>query len=145
MNLLRGSWPCWSPLLLLIAAQAAVSEEYSFDASAFEKKPFEIGGYLQLKQEDFTLNRGGAFYKLANVNQPQRDGLDRSSGTLELIGKLRHGIGTFDFHTHSDVQRDQLAHDRNNLLYEGAYSIRPDPGVIVEAGKRTMRWGKGYA
>jgi hypothetical protein len=145
MNTLRGSWTRWSLLLLLAAAHASAAEEYSFDASEFEKKPFEIGGYLQFKQEDFALNRGGAFYKLANYNQPQRDSLDRSSGTLELVGKLRQGIGTFDFRVHSDLQRDQLAHDHNNVLYEGAYSIRPDPGVTVEAGKRTLRWGKGYA
>jgi hypothetical protein len=139
----RGQWPLL--LLLLAAAHASAAEVDSFDASAYEKKPFEIGGYLQLKQEDFALNRSGAFYKLGNAGQSQRDNLDRSTATVELVGKLRQGIGTFDFHTHSDLQRDQLAHDHSNVLYEGAYSIRPDPGVTIEAGKRTLRWGKGYA
>ena len=50
----------------------------AFDASEFEKKPFELGGYVQLKQENFALNRAGAFYKLGTVNQPQRDNLDRT-------------------------------------------------------------------
>ena len=145
MNTPRESWVRWSLVLLLSVAQVAIADDDSFDASAYEKKPFEIGGYLQLKQEDFDLNRDGAFYKLGNLNRPQRESLDRSTGTLELIGKLRQGIGTFDFHTHSDVQRDQLTHDHNNVLYEGAYSIRPSPGVTIEAGKRTLRWGKGYA
>jgi hypothetical protein len=124
-------------------AQAA--EEYSFDASAFEKKPFELGGYVQLKQEDFALNRDGAFYKLNNFDQPQRDDLARTTGTLQLAGKLRQGIGTFDFRTNSDLQRDQLSHDHDNILFEGAYSIRPSPGLTMEGGKRSLRWGKGYA
>ena len=141
----RAWWLRWSLLLLLSAARATAAEEYSFDVSEFEKKPFELGGYVQLKQEDFALNRGGAFYKLGNIDQPQRDTLARSTATLELIGKLRQGMGTLDFHTHSDLQRDQLAHDHSNVLYEGAYSIRPDAGVTLEAGKRTLRWGKGYA
>jgi hypothetical protein len=146
MSLPRGSWMRWSLLFLLsAAAPASAAEEYSFDASEFDKKPFELGGYLQFKQEDFALNRAGAFYKLGNYNQPQRDSLDRTTGTMELIGKVRQGIGTFDFHTHSDLQRDQLAHDHNNVLYEGVYSIRPDPGLTLEAGKKTLRWGKGYA
>ncbi len=146
MSLPRGPWERWSLLLLLLAATHATAADVdSFDASAYEKKPFEIGGYLQLKQEDFALNRSGAFYKLGNLNQPQRESLDRSTGTMELTGKLRQGIGTFDFHTHSDLVRDQLAHDHDNVLYEGAYSIRPSPGVTIEAGKRTLRWGKGYA
>ncbi len=145
MSMPPGSRLRFSLLLLVLAAHSVAAEEYSFDASAFEKKPFELGGYLQFKQEDFALNRSGAFYKLGNVNQPQRDTLDRSTATLELIGKLRQGVGTFDFHTHSDVQRDQLARDHSNVLYEGAYSIRPDPRVTMELGKRTLRWGKGYA
>jgi hypothetical protein len=145
MTLARRSLPLWPLVLLCGLAGARAAEEYSFDASAFEKKPFELGGYVQLKQEAFTLNRDGAFYKLGYYNQPQRDGLDRTTGTMELVGKLRGGIGTFDFRTHSDLQRDQLAHDHDNRMYEAAYSVRPDPGVTVEAGKRVLRWGKGYA
>ena len=145
MSTPRGSWARWSLLFLLSFAQVAIADDDSFDASAYEKKPFEIGGWLQLKQEDFDLNRAGAFYKLGYYNQAQRESLDRTTGTMELIGKLRQGIGTFDFHTHSDLVQDQLAHDHDNVLYEGAYSIRPSPGVTVEAGKRTLRWGKGYA
>jgi hypothetical protein len=132
-------------LASLVVASAHATDEYSFDASAFEKKAFELGGYVQFKQESFGLNRDGAFYKLGYFGQPQRESLDRSTASLELTGKLRGGIGTFDFHTHSDLQRDQLGDDHNNVLYEAAYSIRPDPGVTLEAGKRTLRWGKGYA
>ena len=145
MNPLRGLRPLWPLVLLLSAAGAQSAEEYSFDSAAFEKKPFELGGWVQLKQEDFALNRAGALYKLNSFNQPQRDSLDRTTGTMELAGKLRQGMGTFDFHTHSGLQQDQLAHDHDNVLYEGAYSIRPDPGLTLEAGKRTLRWGKGYA
>jgi len=137
--------PCWLLVLLCWFAGARAAEEYSFDASAFEKKPFELGGWVQLKQEAFSLKRGSAFYNLQNYNQPQRDDLGRTTGTMELAGKLRFGPGTFDFHTHSDVQRDQLAHDHDNTLFEAAYSVRPDPGLSLEAGKRVLRWGKGYA
>ena len=64
---------------------------------------------------------------------------------MQLAGKLRQGIGTFDFRTNSDLQRDELAHDHDNTVFEAAYSVRPDPGLTMEAGKRAMRWGKGYA
>ncbi len=139
-------WPWLAGLLASLAVSAVqAAEEYSFDASSFEKKPFELGGFVQFKQEDFALNRDGAFYKLGYFGQSQRASLERSTATAELTGKLREGIGTFDFHTHADLQRDQLGHAQNNVLYEAAYSIRPDPGVTLEAGKRTLRWGKGYA
>ena len=145
MNVLRRLRPCWPLVLLFAVASVKAAEEYSFDASAFEKKPFELGGYVELKQEDFALNRAGAFYKLNNFGQPQRDDLGRTTGTLQLAGKLRYGIGTFDFRTNSGLQRDQLAHDHDNTIFEAAYSIRPSPGLTMEAGKRALKWGKGYA
>ena len=135
----------WPLVLLALTVGAEAAEEFRFDASEFEKKPFELNGYVQLKQEYFALNRDGAFYKLAYFGQPQRGYLDRSTGTLQLAGKLRHGTGTFDFRTNSDFQRDQLAHDHDNGVFEAAYSIRPSPGFTAEAGKRALRWGKGYA
>ncbi len=135
----------WPFVLLASAAGTQAAEEYSFDSSAFEKKPFELGGYAQLKQEDFAFNRGAAFYKLNNFDQPQRERLDRTTGTLQLAGKLRQGIGTFDFRTNSAQQWDQSARDHDNTVFEAAYSIRPDPGLTMEAGKRVLRWGKGYA
>ena len=137
---LRWAWPL---VLLLLGTGAPAAEEYSFDSSEFEKKPFELGGWTQLKQENFSLNQSGALYKLNNYGQPQRQDLGRTTGTLELIGKIRQGIGTFDFHTHSDMQRDQLSHDYDNVMYEAAYSIRPSANVTAEAGKRVLNWGKG--
>ncbi len=66
-------------------------------------------------------------------------------GTLELAGKIRRGIGTFDFRTQSNYAWDQWQDDHQNTIYEAAFSVRPDPGLTLEAGKRVLRWGKGYA
>jgi len=140
----RRGWSSW-PLVLLVAAVGARADEYSFDVSQFEKKPFELNGYAELKGEDFALNRDAALYKLNYYGQPQRESLTRATETLELAGKLRQGIGSFDFRTHSAFQQDQLAHDQDNRFYEAALSLRPKAGVTLEAGKRALSWGKGYA
>jgi hypothetical protein len=132
-------------LLLLAWTASGQAQEYSFDAAEFEKKPFELGGYVELKQEAFYLNRAAAFYQLGFLDQPQRERLDRTTGTLQLTGTLRQGIGIFSFRTNSEVQRDQLAHDQDNSIFEAAYSVRPSPGFTLEAGKRALKWGKGYA
>ena len=132
-------------LLALAAAPAPAAEEYAFDAAQFEKKTFEIGGYLQFRQEHFSLNPGGAYYKLGAYNLPQRTTLDATTATLDLTGKWRLGEGTFEFRTNSVAARDQWQHDSSNKLYEGVYSLRPDPKLTLEAGKKVMRWGKGYA
>jgi hypothetical protein len=135
--------PWW--LLVLLVARAPAAEDIGFDASEFERKPFELGGYVQLKQEHFALNQSGALYKVGFLGKPQLENLDRTTGTLQLAGKLRPGVGTFDFRTNSDLWWDQLGTDRANAVFEAAYSVRPNPGLTMEAGKRAMRWGKGYA
>ena len=131
--------------MLLLLAAGARADEYSFDVSQYEKKPFELNGYVELKAESLSLNHDGAFYKLNYYGQPQRDSLDRATETLELAGKLRQGIATFDFRAHADASQDQLADDQNSRIYEAAFSLRPKPGLTLEAGKRALSWGKGYA
>ena len=138
----RRRWPL---VLLLLLTAGARADDYNFDVSQYEKKPFELNGYAELKAEDLALNRGSAFYKLNYFGQPQRDSLDRATETLELAGKLRQGIGTFDFRAHADASQDQLADNRNSRIYEAALSLRPKPGLTLEAGKRALSWGKGYA
>jgi len=132
-------------VMLTAMAGAQAAEEYSFDAAEFEKKPYELGGYVELRQDRLSLNRDAAFYRLGFYNQAQRDHLDRTTGNLQLAGKLRRGTATFDFRTSSVMQRDQLGEDHESKIFEAALSVRPDPGLTLDAGKRTLRWGKGYA
>jgi hypothetical protein len=124
-------------------AQPAGAQEHPFDASEFEKKPFELGGYVELKHEQFSLNPGSAFYELGDFSQ--RQDLGRETATLQLVGRARKGIGTFDFRTSSVIQHDQLADFHETKIFEAAYSVRPSPGLTGEVGKRALRWGKGYA
>jgi hypothetical protein len=142
LQMLRAGSLC---ALLAPLGGVALADEYSFDASAFEKKPLEMDGYVEFKQEEFRFNRSGIFYQLNNSGLPQRETLDRSTATMQLNGKLRYGIATFDFRTNSLQQHDQTANGHGNSIYEAAWSIRPDPGATVEMGKRSLKWGKGYA
>lgn len=130
---------------VFIQSGSLMAEEYTFDASEFEKKPFELGGYVELKQEQFQLNRNAAFYKLAFYNLDQRDTLDRTTGTLELAGKYTQGIATFNFRGHTDAMRDNVLSEQESRVYEAFASFKPDPGFTLDLGKKTLRWGKGYA
>lgn len=110
-----------------------------------EKKPFELGGYIEFRQEDFRLNQGAPFYELNFPDPSGRSTLDRSTATLQLKGKYSHGIASFNFQTHSDLTRDQTTHNDDNRFYEAYFSFKPDPNFTLDAGKKTLDWGKGYA
>ncbi len=136
----------WLPGLLVLAAIAARSEEFKFDASEYEKKTFEFTGYVEGKAERLRLNRDGAFYKLAFLDQPQRDALERETLTLKPSAKLRLGESVTAYaRAHAETQRDDLGESRANRFDEAFVSWKAAPGTTVDAGKLAMKWGKGYA
>jgi hypothetical protein len=131
--------------LLLAACLFATlvqAEEFSFDASEFEKKPFEFGGYLELKADRAWLNPSGSFYKLNGLD---RSTLDRSTATLKLNAKLTQGIASLNLRASAEVRRDALTSERIERFDEAYVSFKPDPGFTLDAGKIALKWGKGYA
>lgn len=131
--------------LALTASLHAAEPSYSFDASEFEQKPLELGGYLELKAERFELNRAGAFYKLSEAGRERREHLERGTATLKLTGKARAGDWLVTARTHSEATHDQISSDTSNRFDELLVSWKPSAGITLDAGKRVTKWGKGYA
>ena len=129
-----------------MAAAAGHAEEFKFDAAAFERKTFEFTGYAELKSERLPLNQDGAFYKLNFYNKAQREVIERNVVTLKPSGKIRLGeSATVNLRAHLDVQRDSLSEVRTSRFDEAYLSYKPAPGFTLDAGKASMKWGKGYA
>jgi hypothetical protein len=49
----------------------AHAEEYTFDISEIEKKPYNIGGYAEFKPVLFGLGRNSSLYKLKFYNRDE--------------------------------------------------------------------------
>ena len=131
-------------IALLIASGVHSAEEFTFDASEFQKKPFELGGYFEIKQQQFKLNRDGAFYRINFHDQPL-DRLDQSTLTLKPSGKFRSGAASLNFRAHLEGDWETRAFDRAGRFDELYGSYKPDPGFTLDAGKVSLKWGKGYA
>jgi hypothetical protein len=131
--------------LLLLALPAAAEEDYRFDVTQFEKKPFEWNGFAELRAEHFRFDPDAALYQLNFFDQAQRESLDRLTGAAELSGIYRHGIATLQATVHGEAAHDQLESNSAARLYEGYLALEPAIGASFGLGKRTLRWGKGYA
>ena len=131
-------------IVLLLAAGAAQTQEFTFDASEFEKKPFEFSGYVELKQQQSRLNQGAALYQLGFYNQP-RQRLDQTTLTLKPEGRLRSGALTLNVRAHLEGNWETRQFDREFRFDELYGSYKPDPGFTLDAGKIGLKWGKGYA
>ncbi len=130
--------------LLLLVAAAAQAQEFTFDASQFEKKPFEFGGYVEFKQQRLELNQDAALYKLGFYRRPLNS-IDQTTLTLKPEGKLRSGAFTLNARAHAEGNWETRQFDREFRFDEFYGSYKPDPGFTLDVGKIPLKWGKGYA
>ena len=132
--------------LIFPFASSANAEEFSFDASEFDKKTFEYSGYFEQKAEGLRLRSSHPNYRLAYPGKEEREHLLRSTSTLEFIGKLNFDPLVADIRAQANHSDDQLGSDRDKgRLMEGGVRWSNGPDLSLDAGKRVQRWGKGYA
>lgn len=129
-----------------LAAMSAGAEEFTFDASEFEKKIFEFSGYLEQKEEGLKMRSASPAYLLAYPGESGQDHLLRSTTTLEMAGKLNLDPVVIDVRAQAFHADDQLASvsDRGTVM-DGGVRWSAGPDLTVDVGKRVQRWGKGYA
>jgi hypothetical protein len=114
------------------------------DLSAYEKKAFEWKGYAELRPEEQLLHRDSTGYLLQFPDET-RTTFERLSAAAELSGVLRYQSLRFDVTGHTSYQYDSREHEGEARLYEAYASWQPGAGAALEVGKRSLRWGKGYA
>jgi hypothetical protein len=141
--MLKGVW-----LAVLLAAPfmtvLAATEGFSFDVSQYEKKPYEFGGTLQGSAEHFDLDPDAALSALSfPAGAP--DEYQRYRGVLELNGKYRWDKISINGLWHGEALDDVNGNSHDTRFYELYLDAQPNERWTLTAGKRALRWGKGYA
>ncbi len=136
---------CLASLLFALFSRSALAEDYSFDPSEVEKKPYHFSGYVELKPVLFGLDTDASLYKLKLYNRKEGDTLTEYDGTLQLEGSFDYGIARFYGRTNTSYKKSYLGEDQQTTLQEGYLSLKPTSSFKIDAGKKTLNWGKGYA
>jgi len=123
----------------------AGAEEYTFDVSEIEKKPYHIGGYAEIRPVLFGLDKDASLYKLRFYNRDEGSTLKEYNAALQLEGSLEKGIGRLFLRTNTDYRNSYVGEEWKTTVYEGFLSLKPSSSLTVDIGKKTLRWGKGYA
>ena len=134
-----------SALWVMAPAPGLAAEDFTFDASEFETKPFELRGYVELEPNYAESNEDGALYELEFFDEEPRASIFRLPAVLELEGRYRKGISTLSFRSHTTKTWDYTDDKGETVLYEGLLTLQPDPGFSFDIGKKAYRWGTGYA
>jgi hypothetical protein len=133
-------------LLTIVSSVCPVyaGETYSLELDELEKKNYEIGGFAEIKWEHMDIREDGAAAFL-NFHDEPRSTLDRLAGSLQLEGSYTKGIGRFKWLAQGTASQSDLGWSDSFDLYEGFVSITPSPEFHAGLGKKSYKWGKGYA
>ena len=139
-------WVVW--VIIFLASFAFAEEEYKFDLSEIEKKPYHVGGYVEFRPIIFWLDRDAALYELKFFNRDEGKTIEEYNAKLQVEGSYEKGIARLFVRTNFDLQHSYLGWDHNEskrMIYEGYLSLKPSDSLSFKFGKQTLLWGKGYA
>jgi len=144
-RIIAGSLFLFFSLILFFPTPTLMAEtDYSFNTEEFEPKPFEWGGYAEIKYDHIDLNTDAAFYRL-NFYKDPHGSIDRVGGALQLEGRYKKGIGAFNGVLRAEAGQDNIGWSDTADVFEASLSLKPRPFVSVDLGKKVFKWGKGYA
>jgi hypothetical protein len=132
-------------ILLSLPWGLASAEEYKLDLSEIDKKPYHLGGFLEFRPILNGLDRKAALYQVKFYNQDVSNPLGETNGKLQLEGSLEKGITRLFARANTDIQNSYQGWSEKTTLYEGFLSVKPSSSLVLDAGKKTLKWGKGYA
>lgn len=132
-------------VLLMLSPVILYAEDYTFDISEIEKKPYHIGGYAEFRPIFFGLDKNASLYRLKFYNRDEGAILKEYNATLQLEGSLEKGIARLFVRTNTEYRNSYLGEDQNTTVFEGFLSLKPSSSLTIDMGKKTLKWGKGYA
>jgi hypothetical protein len=132
-------------LLILCPLTLRAEETYTFDLSEIEKKPYHFGGYMEAKPILSRLRSDSAIYRLKYAGQDLGTSLEELNLKLQLEGHYEKEMARLYFKTNTEYLFSPLGDREHTDLFEGYLSVKPSPSWKIDAGKRTFKWGKGYA
>lgn len=121
----------------------AAGEDYSLELTEYEKKPYTLGGFAEIKGESLRIREDGTA-TLLNLHNPPST-LNRLTTSMQLNGSYRKGIAGFNWLAEGIARQDELGWDDSLDLYEGYLTLQPKPQINAALGKKAYTWGKGYA
>jgi hypothetical protein len=134
----------WS-LLLLRPSSLCAEENYTFDLNEIEKRPYHFGGYVEMKPTLFQTRQDSSLYRLKYYNRDLGSSLEEANFKLQLEGSYEKGIARLYFKTNTDYKFSRPGDQEKTDLYEGFLTLNPSSSWRIDAGKKTFKWGKGYA
>lgn len=130
--------------VIFVPSFVSAVDEFSFDLDEIEKSPYAAGGYLELRGEHMDINQGSIFTDL-NLEDPELSTMDLLYGSVQLDASYEYGISTFVVQLKAAAQQDTIGWSDLTLVNSAYVSLQSAPTSTLSLGKKSYKWGKGYA
>jgi hypothetical protein len=132
-------------VLTYTLSASVAAEEYSFEIDEYTKKTYQLGGYAELRPVLSGLDEDAALTHLNFFDQKVKNPTPELNTRLQLEGRVERGTGRLFLRLNSDYQRTHMGEDLDISLYDAYATLRPISQLTFEVGKKSLRWGTGYA
>jgi hypothetical protein len=118
-------------------------EEYKFDISEIEKKPYHVGGYGEFRPVLNVQDQDAALYKLKFYNRDEGKTTEEYNFKLLVDGSYEKDNARFFVRLSYDLNNTYLGWEDDLTPYEAFLSLKPSHALTMDAGKKVLKWGKG--
>jgi len=146
----KNYWLWFSGLVILSLFLSGVTvsgqePEYEFDIDKFTRKTISLDGYLEFRPALFWLRQDSSFYKLRYYDRNDRK--TTGEGYAAWLANLAYRKGVIEalIEPCLDYTASALEDKASANLFQGYLAWKPSVSFSIQGGKRTLRWGKGYA
>jgi hypothetical protein len=139
-------------LTLFFADPSSPQEKVQIDLADIEKeieqaagKSYHLGGFGEFQPSLFGIDRDSAFSRVRFYRDKQGALFDQYGFRLRLEGSYRKDIFSVFFKSDTSVRNEFQGWNEESKLFEAYVAVKPSANLVFEAGKKVMKWGKGYA
>jgi len=132
-------------VLVLLIARASVAQEPAVEIPPVDRKPYSIGGLLEVRPAIVWQDAAAALLRIRAAAGESRDAHSvQFNSRLQLDAGYRKGWLTLQSRTVVSSGYADGDWTGDATAYEAYVSVKPAPALTIDAGKKTLKWGKGY-
>ena len=131
-------------LFLFAPAPLPAVDEYSFNIEEYEERNLTWGGYVEGTGEYLTVNRDGALALLSDF-EDLRSTRELSGGVVQFDGGYKWGKTSLNWVARAAGILDESTWRDEADIFEAYAGVKINPNLSLDVGKKTSKWGKGYA
>jgi hypothetical protein len=131
--------------MILLLASALDAQEPPVEIPPVDRKPYAANGFLELRPVMIWQDTDAALFRLRSFTDERPD-----AQTMELNSRIQldasYRRSWFSAQTRTVVDTGYTSGDwtADATAYELYVSLKPAPSFTLDAGKKTLKWGKGY-